>query len=146
MSALAATKIHGENMVPQPHGGALRPFAKGNKASPGRPAGIAAYAKKQTKDGKELVDFMLSVLRLSGEFEHARVPLLVRMEAVTWLADQAFGKPVQRTEMTGKDGGPLEVEHGGAIEVRAVDYRVTTSTLRPQPAVLGGGGEEEGAA
>jgi hypothetical protein len=119
MSALAATKIHGENVIPQPHGGALRPFAKGNKASPGRPAGIAAYAKKQTKDGKELVDFMLSVLRRSGEFDGARIPLLVRMEAATWLADQAFGKPVQRTELTGRDGGPVT-----AIEVHYVnDWR-----------------------
>jgi hypothetical protein len=53
-----------------------------------------------------------------------------------------------RQEVTGKDGAAIqhEVEHGGAIEVRAVDYRMTTAPLHPQPAALGVGGEEEGAA
>jgi hypothetical protein len=89
----------------------LRPFPPGTSGNPkGRPAGIAAYARRQTKNGKELVDFMLNVLRRSGEFEHARVPLPVRMEAATWLADQAFGKPVQRNEHTGADGGPMQLD------------------------------------
>jgi predicted transcriptional regulator len=55
---------------------------------------------------------------------------------------------VERAEYTGKDGAAIrhEVEHGGAIEVRAVDYRMTTATLHPLPAALSSGVDEEGAA
>jgi hypothetical protein len=61
---------------------------------------------------------------------------------------QSWGRVV-RQEVTGKDGAAIqhEVEHGGAIEVRAVDYRMTTATLHPLPlGVSVSSGEEEGAA
>jgi hypothetical protein len=72
--------------------------------------------------------------------------LLAELRAHELQAARELGQLVEKRELTGKNGGPVEVEHGGAIEVRAVDYRMTTATLHPLPAALGGGGEEEGAA
>jgi hypothetical protein len=59
--------------------------------------------REQTNDGEELVDLMLKVFR--GEVDGAK--LRDRMEAATWLADRAFGKPVQALEHSGKDGETL---------------------------------------
>lgn len=35
--------------------------------------------------------------------------LRVRLQALSTLEDREFGKPAQRTEVTGKDGGPIPV-------------------------------------
>lgn len=59
--------------------------------------------------------------------------LLAELRAHELQAARELGQLVEKRELTGKDGGPLEVEHGGAIEVRAVDYRMTTATLHPLP-------------
>jgi hypothetical protein len=72
--------------------------------------------------------------------------LLAELRAHELQAARELGQLVEKRELTGKDGGPLEVEHGGAIEVRAVDYRMTTATLHPLPSALGDGSGEEGAA
>jgi hypothetical protein len=48
-------------------------------------------------------------------------------------AAQELGQWTDKSEVAGKDGGPQqhEILHRGAIEVRAVDYRVTAAALRP---------------
>jgi hypothetical protein len=69
----------------------------------GRPKGLAALVREQTKDGQELVRFMLGVLR------GRKTPLRLRMEAAAWLADRGFGKALQQMELTGPDGGPMEI-------------------------------------
>jgi hypothetical protein len=80
-----------------------RPFQKGQSGNPGgraKGAGLADYIRTQTKDGRELADFMVAILRNDKDGElGGRVPLPVRMEAATWLADRGFGKPVQATEL-----------------------------------------------
>ncbi len=80
-----------------------RPFAAGNSANPGgRPKGIASLVREQTKDGAELVLFMLSVMR-----GRKKAPLRLRMEAAAWLADRGFGKVPQPLEHAGPQGEPM---------------------------------------
>jgi hypothetical protein len=68
-------------------------FLPGNNANPkGRPKGLAALVQAETRDGAELVAFMLRVLR------HERQPTALRMQAAQWLADRGFGKSVVQLE------------------------------------------------
>lgn len=92
-----------------------RPFLPGNSANPGgRPKGLASLVREQTKDGQELVRFMLGVLR------GRKTPLRLRMEAAAWLADRGFGKALQQMELSGPGAEPLtiRIEYG---ESRAGD-------------------------
>jgi hypothetical protein len=82
-----------------------RPFEKGQSGNPlGRPrgqAGFAAWLRDQTKDGKEVGAFVLSVLR------NKKVDIRTRLEAATWIANRAFGTPIQAHEVTGAEGGEI---------------------------------------
>lgn len=79
-------------------------FQKGQSGNPGgRPKGkgLADFIRKETKDGRELAQLMLSLVRNSKEGEwQGRIPVDVRMKAADWLADRGFGKPVQSTEVS----------------------------------------------
>lgn len=63
-------------------------------AGPGRPKGLAALVQAETRDGAELVAFMVRVLRDAGQKTD------LRMQAASWLADRGFGKAVQQLEGT----------------------------------------------
>lgn len=81
-----------------------RPFAPGNSANPGgRPKGLAELVRRETKDGAELVRFMLGVLR------GRKQPLRYRLEAAAWLADRGFGKALQQLELSGPGAEPLTI-------------------------------------
>lgn len=81
-----------------------RPFPKGVSGNPGgQPKGLVRTIREQTREGDELVDFMLGVFR----GRHKQVRLRDRIDAATWLADRAFGRPMQHMEHTGRDGQPL---------------------------------------
>ena len=87
--------------APAPRG---RPFLKGQSGNPGgRPRGLVRAIRDQTREGDELVAFVMRVFR--GEVEGVR--LRDRLEAATWLADRGFGKPTQGVELAGKDGDAL---------------------------------------
>src|SRR5262245_31192751 len=57
----------------------------------GRAPGFSALIRSQTREGAELVDFMMLVFR--------KAPLKHRMEAANWLADRGFGRAIQRHDV-----------------------------------------------
>ena len=75
-------------------------FKPGTSPNPGgRPKSLSSLVREQTKDGQELVRFMLGVLR------GRKTPLRYRLEAAAWLADRGFGRVAQ--PITGEGGGPM---------------------------------------
>ena len=88
----------------------LRPWQPGQSGNPnGRRKTLCELVRRQTKDGAEIVAFMVGVLR--GEAyaypslppgPHKGVAFLPtpaeRLEAAQWLADRAFGKAPQVVE------------------------------------------------
>src|SRR5689334_15594009 len=79
-------------------------FVPGHSGNPsGRPksAGLAALIKDKTQDGAELVDIALKILR--SRREETRY----RLEALAFLADRGWGKPIQAHEVTGEGGGEV---------------------------------------
>ena len=74
-------------------------WRKGTSPNPsGKPErqikNLAQYAREVTGGGKDLVDFMASVLK--GDL---KAPTSLRMQAVNWLADRGWGKPVQQIDL-----------------------------------------------
>jgi hypothetical protein len=83
----------------------LRPAWKvgqsGNKSGrPGGCAGLAKLIREETRDGQEMVDFALSVMRgelkavvqIKGVAIEVGPPLSLRLEAMKWLSDRGYGK------------------------------------------------------
>lgn len=58
---------------------------------------MAKLIREETKDGKELVDYAVGVLRDVNATERNRA------WAADWLADRGFGKPQQAIDVTSGD-------------------------------------------
>lgn len=75
-------------------------FLKGTSGNPlGKPkggAGLAERCRKATRDGATLVRLMVGII--TGDEPTATVA--DKIKAATWLADRAFGKPLQVIEET----------------------------------------------
>jgi hypothetical protein len=82
-------------------GGRFRKGVSGNVG--GRPRGLMPYLQGETRDGRTIADFMLEIMRDPNR------QLDQRMEAATWLADSAFGKPAQVMEHGGDPGNRVPV-------------------------------------
>jgi len=79
-------------------GKGFRPGQSGNPG--GRPKGLAVYIRDKTKDGREIVDFWLAVLRGERPDGVPRKPTLRDMlQAASELADRGFGKARQPMDM-----------------------------------------------
>lgn len=71
------------------------PFVKGvpqtHNRRGGRPKGFRGVAKmimRETRDGRDLVEYALKIWRDESEFDHKR------WQAFEWLADRAIGRPM----------------------------------------------------
>ena len=85
-------------------------FKPGESGNPGgRPKGLASLVREKTRDGEELVAFMLKVLRGKQRVNGNAPSLALRMEAAAWLADRGFGKAVQQMELSGPGAEPLTI-------------------------------------
>src|SRR4029450_580901 len=68
-------------------------FLPGQSGNPtGRPPGFGAMIREETREGAELVAFILAVLR------GPKQPTVLRMQAAQWLADRGFGKAVVQVD------------------------------------------------
>ena len=87
-------------------------FKPGQTGNPGgRPRGLAERVRQETKDGAELIAFMLRILR------GRKQPLRYRLEAAAWLADRGFGKALQQLDIGGVPNEPLTIR----VEYAEVD-------------------------
>lgn len=70
-------------------------FVKGVSSNPGgRPKGLAALVRERTKDGKVLVDLMLTI----AEGRDEKATSADKVSAIKWLAERGFGKVADQTE------------------------------------------------
>jgi hypothetical protein len=84
-------------------------FVKGVSGNPGgRPRGQREFA--------ELLRSMTGDMQLQAKFcvdlvdgKVKKAPAMVRLMAAQWLTDRTIGKAPDKLELTGKDGGPVEV-------------------------------------
>jgi hypothetical protein len=98
-------------------------FLPGASPNPGgRPKGLAAMVQAETHDGAELVRHMLAVLR-----DKEQKPEL-RMQAVLWLADRGFGKPVVQLEGTMATTVDATVVHLEAVRAHVAEADVERLT------------------
>lgn len=81
----------------------------GAREGAGRKPGLVSEAKRTiTEAAKEHAEKALEVL--VGIASDGKAPAAARVSAATAILDRGYGKPSQAVELTGKDGGPLEVK------------------------------------
>lgn len=71
-----------------------RPFPPGTSGNPGgRPKNqFGEFIRAETKDGKELVDRVISLMRTTDDEK-------MLLDTVDWLANRGWGKPIQAYEV-----------------------------------------------
>lgn len=90
--------------------GAGRPKGSKSKATAEARATISERAKEYTDEALQaLADILKS----------QNAPAAAKVSAATALLDRGYGKPVQSTELSGPDGGPVQTD--GTISVQFVN-------------------------
>lgn len=98
-------------------------MAKGRKTG-GRVAGVPNKANRSLREAAgEYTEEALGVLvtAMRGEMPHAMV-------AADKILDRGHGKPSQSTEISGPNGGPVEVNDTSSLELaRRIAFLLTTA-------------------
>ena len=76
---------------------------------------LAQYARSATNDGKELVDFMVDVLR-----GNERVTTNHKIQAVAWLADRGWGKPIQQVDIEAHTTHTIDLSEYSAEQLAGI--------------------------
>ena len=87
-------------LIPQPNGGFLR--RGGTNPGSGRPPDVFKM-RMQALANRGLQ--ALEVAKILEDIDH---PLY--KWALEWATDHGYGKPIQRIESTGAEGGPIQIE------------------------------------
>jgi len=85
------------------------PFQKGKSGNPsGRAKGCMSLAesiRKKFGGGEQLIEWMVGIATTAAKAAD-------RIQAIKWLSDHGYGKPVERVEHSGAGGGPIMVVTG----------------------------------
>jgi hypothetical protein len=74
-------------------------FIKGVSGNPGgRPKSLSHYIRENTKDGKDLADRLLNVIK-TGEYQGEKVAFDDVLKIIRELFDRGFGKPSQSVDV-----------------------------------------------
>lgn len=88
-------------------------YLKGNPPGPGRPLGPVPEEKKLArKASKEIIRQYIE--NLTAALPDIEEVLILKAKlgdsfAIKEIHDRAMGKPIQRSELTGAEGGPIEI-------------------------------------
>jgi hypothetical protein len=103
----------------------------------GRPKVLVRKIREETRDGEEMVEYMLRVGR--DESEGTKV----RIDAYTWLTDRGFGKPTQTEVRFSGDGGVTVNELATELSREELDLMIedvqARIAARGEPATDNGG-------
>ena len=90
--------------TPPKHAGLFKPGQSGNPAGrPPRWSNLKEYIDKRTHHGRSEID---TLYRISHD---PQAPSAARISAANSLLDRLYGKPSQAVEVSGPDGGPVEM-------------------------------------
>ena len=79
-------------------------FKPGQSGNPGgRPISVKGYVDKRTRHGRSEID---TLYRISHD---PKAGAAARISAANSLLDRLYGKPSQAVEVSGPDGGPVEL-------------------------------------
>ena len=101
----------------------LKPWVKGSGINPGgRPKGLAERCREATRDGADVVQFMLDVLQGKEDCKTAD-----RLEAAKWFADRGFGKAMETTLTATADANDPDSIARALARIMSVSGNVPTA-------------------
>lgn len=95
--------------------------------------------RAKTREGEELLDFLLNIIRNDGEFLHKPLDVEVRLRATQLLLERGWGKPMPTLPAGAAVGGvvfvPVELP-GGPVPQTAPALPLQPDALEPKSLVI----------